>query len=291
MLLDAHLVAGIISGALTSLVLHPLDVLKVRFQVQDGVVNTIRYRTLVGAIKDVWVSEGMAGFYRGVVPALWGSSASWGLYFYFYESCKRRMGGGGGDGGVRLSSTQHAYAAWEAGTITSLFTNPIWLVKTRMQLQTGATVAPYASMTHALTSILREDGIPGLYRGIIPALFLTLHGVVQFVVYEHLKAGPLGTSDGGVFSAGLVSKVAAATITYPYQVAKSRLQQRFSQGEAQYKGLWDCIQKTWAKEGAGGFYKGFTANILRVAPSSALTLLAYERIKQRVDVLNESLLK
>jgi len=192
----------------------------------------------------------------------------------------------------RLSSPQLAYAAWEAGTITCLLTNPIWLIKTRMQLQTGATRAPYASALHALTSIFREDGIPGLYRGIVPALFLTLHGVIQFVVYERMKeaAGEQGASasSGTVVSAALVSKVAAATATYPYQVAKSRLQQRF-EGKPEYSGLWDCTKKTWIKEGVLGFYKGFLANVLRVAPSSALTLLCYESVRESLEKWNKNL--
>ena len=228
-----------------------------------------------------------------MAPALVGSGASWGLYFFFYEACKQRLrdggsgGGGGGGGGApaALAPLQHAYAAWEAGTVTCLFTNPVWLVKTRMQLQTPGARAPYASMAHAFRSILRDEGFLGLYRGLAPALLLTLHGVVQFVVYEALKARG-GESDGAVFSAALVSKVAATTLTYPYQVTKARLQQRF-EGAPEYRGLGDCMVKTWRREGWAGFYRGFQANLLRVAPQSALTLVLYERVRRLVALANE----
>ena len=66
-------------------------------------------------------------------------------------------------------------------------------------------------------------------------------------------------------------------MTYPSEVLKSRLQQRFL-GERAYSGLVDCARKLVAKEGMGGFYKGFMANLLRVAPQSAITMVSYEYI-------------
>jgi len=289
--MSSHLIAGVTAGVLTAIALHPLDVLKVRFQVQDGLVNRVEFTSLRAGVAGIWRSEGARGFYRGVIPAMWGSGAAWGLYFYFYEACKRRLAESRGGGA--LPATHLAYAAWEGGTITSLLTNPIWLVKTRMQLQgggAGGALPPYRSMAHAFACILREEGPRGLYRGIVPALLLTSHGVVQFVVYELLKrssgeGGGGGSGGGGfahLFGAGLLSKAAATLLTYPYQVTKSRLQQRFA-GAPEYTGFLDVVKKMWAREGSRGFYKGFAANLLRVAPQSALTLVVYESIQALVS--------
>lgn len=72
-----------------------------------------------------------------------GSSLSWGLYFYFYEHSKQLMSNVGktsrkaGDGRGQLAWWQHSLAAWMAGTATVLMTNPVWLVKIRLQLQDG----------------------------------------------------------------------------------------------------------------------------------------------------------
>lgn len=307
-ILDTHAAAGTIAGLFAAIALHPLDTVKVRFQVQDGVVHAARFTSVRGAVADIWAREGARGFYRGVVPACVGAGASWGLYFYFYEAAKRRVAGAD-----RPTSLQTAYAAWEGGTLTSLLTNPIWLVKTRMQLEGGgggggaggavatgassatgvtglATVgtklAPYASLRGALASILREEGVRGLYRGLVPALLLTSHGVVQFTAYEYLKAelpAARGEDDSArLFAFGLASKAAASLATYPYQVVKSRVQQRF-EGEREYRGLLDALRKIAAREGLRGFYKGFVANVLRVMPQSALTLLAYERVRAALD--------
>ena len=83
-------------------------------------------------------------------------------------------------------------------------------------------------------------------------------------------------------------------MTYPYQVIKSRLQQRVLPpvaGEGgpgtgatptppprRYTGLIDAAVQIGRLEGPLGFYKGFAANLLRVAPQSAITLMAYEHI-------------
>lgn len=114
-----------------------------------------------------------------------GSAGSWGLYFFFYERAKSRHSSATSQS--QLSSVHHMLAALEASAITLLFTNPFWLVKTRMQLQLQQAPGNYRSVTHAITTILKTDGVMGLYKGMLPALALTSHGAVQFAVYERLK--------------------------------------------------------------------------------------------------------
>ena len=69
-----------------------------------------------------------------------------------------------------------------------LITNPIWVIKTRLQLQRGtslrssaakaarrvssARAGPYRGFTHAVAQIAREEGFAGFYRGLLPSLLL-----------------------------------------------------------------------------------------------------------------------
>lgn len=80
-------------------------------------------------------------------------------------------------------------AAAEAGALTCLFTNPLFLVKTRMQLQSSNAdpSLKYNGTIDALMKITRTEGVRGLYRGLIPSLFLVSHGSIQFLIYENLK--------------------------------------------------------------------------------------------------------
>jgi len=138
----------------------------------------------------------------GWTPAVVGSAVSWGGYFYFYEGFKRKLvdyrTGSANDSTTTiapsdvLTASDNFVLACVAGGVMVGFTNPVWLVKTRMQLQMKKSseklnIRPYNGMVDAFKTIARDEGPMALYKGTGPALLLTSHGGVQFVVYEYLK--------------------------------------------------------------------------------------------------------
>lgn len=62
------LVAGFVAGGSVALLLHPLDLVKVRFQVNDGSLAGIRYRGTLDAFRTVVATEGVRGLFKGAVP-------------------------------------------------------------------------------------------------------------------------------------------------------------------------------------------------------------------------------
>lgn len=70
-----------------------------------------------------------------------------------------------------------------------------------------------------------------------------------------------------------VSKSIAAAITYPYQVVRARLQDQ----HRDYRGTWDCVQRTWRSERMRGFYKGLVPYLIHVTPNICLIILIYEK--------------
>ena len=267
-----HAVAGIAAGACSTTLLYPLDLVKVRFQADTRVE---RMPGVVQAASSVIRREGLRSLFNGLTPALLGSALSWGGFFYFYERFKPQQS----------TAINHAVASIQSGACMVLLTNPVWLVKTRLQLQKDRR---YKGILDAFSSIIKEEGWLALYRGILPALFLTSHGAVQFVVYERLKSLRPPSAEGGRSEAlvyGGVSKLAAATATYPYQVVKTRVQQRYPSTNSSFKGnlpagevarTLRCVGDTYRIEGLRGFFKGCWPNALRVAPSAALTFWTYE---------------
>ena len=227
------------------LALHPLDVIKTRLQVQDCVDRrAATYRGTVHAFRTVVRREGALGLYSGLTPALVGSTVAWGVYFSCYNNAKARYQRAYDT--RELPSHLHLISAAEAGLVVSLATNPIWVVKTRLQLQSRAPGAagktappPYRGFIDALTQIARAEGVAGLYKGLSPSLFLVSHGAIQFTAYERLKriavdarAGSSSTNARAEPSAfecawlGVASKLFASAITYPSQVVRARMQQR-----------------------------------------------------------------
>lgn len=124
--------------------------------------------------------------------------------------------------------------------MTALVANPLWVVKTRMCTTTRYTSDGYKGLIDGLKRLYGEEGIKGLYRGLVPALFGVSHGAIQFMVYEEMKKrrNELRQQKGIIshdelnaklnqteyLVMAVTSKVIAAVSTYPYQVLKSRLQ-------------------------------------------------------------------
>lgn len=138
------------------------------------------------SFQHIYKSEGFRhGLYRGLTPNFAGATVSWGLYFYLYAGIKGSMPVDPATG--RLGPTQHMAASMLGGALTAVVTNPFWVIKTRMCTTMKATPGSYQSLVGGLTSLFRTEGIQGLYRGIVPALFGVSHGAIQFMAYEQLK--------------------------------------------------------------------------------------------------------
>ncbi|GLT82713.1 hypothetical protein SLE2022_010710 [Rubroshorea leprosula] len=284
--------AGALAGFATVAVTHPLDVVRTRFQVNDGrVPNLPTYKNTANALLTIARLERLRGFYAGFFPAVLGSSVSWGLYFFFYGRAKERYSRNRDE---RLSAGLHLASAAEAGGLVCMCTNPIWLIKTRLQLQTHLHQnRHYAGLYDALRTILKEEGWTALYKGIVPSLLLVSHGAIQFTAYEELrkviidfkqnKRNPESSSNllNSVDYAllGGSSKIAAILFTYPVQVIRARLQQRpNNEGIPRYMDSWHVVKETARFEGFRGFYKGITANLLKNVPASSITFIVYENV-------------
>ncbi|XP_010550434.2 PREDICTED: folate transporter 1, chloroplastic, partial [Tarenaya hassleriana] len=284
--------AGAVAGFATVAAMHPLDVVRTRFQVNDGrAPNLPTYKNTAHALFTIARLEGLRGLYAGFSPAVIGSTVSWGLYFFFYGRAKQRYSRGRDE---KLSPSLHLASAAEAGGLVCLCTNPIWLVKTRLQLQTPLhQTRPYSGLYDAFRTILKEEGPRALYKGFVPSLVLVSHGAIQFTAYEELRKvfvdfkerrRTCGTANDLLNSAdyavlGGSSKIAAMLLTYPVQVIRARLQQRPStNGIPRYVDSWHVIRETARFEGVGGFYRGLTANLLKNVPASSITFVVYENV-------------
>ncbi|KAF8316025.1 mitochondrial FAD carrier protein [Cantharellus anzutake] len=289
-----HSFAGITAGTVAVCCVHPLDLLKIKFQVSTspppGNSNPLKqiYNSLTGIKRD----SGWKGLYRGIGSNVAGNAAGWGLYFWLYTIIKGRLAT---DGSEKLTSGDYLLASAEASAITAVLTNPLWVVKVRMFTTRADAPDAYRSVAHGLTSIVRTEGVRGLYRGTSLGLFGVSSGALQFMAYEQMKNFAFYRKrrriekQGGMWREGeeklsnatytfvsAAAKLLALASTYPYQVIRSRLQNNAT--NHLYPNLRTCTRKTWQDEGYRGFYRGLGTNLIRVLPGTCVTFVVYENV-------------
>lgn len=269
----AHALAGTAAGAVSGLVLYPIDSVRSILQALPPgessmtamglVLRMIRNRGLVGT----W-----ARLYRGVDTTLGTLVVSQAIYFYVYERMKGAMFGGKPSGPL-----QALFVAYCAGVVNATATSPLWTAAKRIQLaqpsreapsgaaslasSTGSALvspspgpskyreaysrlmpvhrvasvavrsAPLESggMMGAISAIVREEGMAGLFRSLPVSIVLCINPAIQFFAYERIRRSIVAGSDRSLsavegFAAGALAKAIATVLTFPLQVVQTRMQ-------------------------------------------------------------------
>ncbi|OAA77659.1 Mitochondrial carrier domain protein [Akanthomyces lecanii RCEF 1005] len=290
-------IAGLSAGTIATLVVHPLDIVKTRMQIYRSVSDPLsKPPTTVRLLRSLTANpRPIASLYRGLTPNLVGNASSWASFFFFKSRFERLLAqrhGTAANDEVRPSAGDYFVASALAGAATSVLTNPVWVLKTRMLSSDHGAQGAYPSMTAGARTILRTEGVLGFYRGLGVSLIGVLHGAVQFAVYEPLKrayygrrlrrcgvasqASPMSTEATVAISS--CAKLIAGAATYPYQVVRSRLQ-NYHADERFGRGARGVVARIWREEGLRGFYRGVVPGVVRVMPATWVTFLVYENVK------------
>jgi solute carrier family 25 folate transporter 32 len=320
-------IAGLSAGTISTLAVHPLDVIKTRLQsisspfpslplppTKHTPVHRYTSKTPIsafGIFKElVSKQHPIQSLYRGLTPNLIGNASSWAIFFYFKSIIEKRFllfhsGSAAGSRGAfrgkntssdsqnALTPLDYFLASGISGAMITMSTNPIWVLKTRMLSSDKGSEGAYESMWQGTKHVWASEGPRGFYRGAGVSLLGNSHGAVQFAVYEPLKKiwrryvartheykgyGEEKLGNTATLAISGTSKIVAGTVTYPYQVLRSRLQTYHSE-ERFGRGIKGVAGKVWREEGWRGFYKGLGTNIVRVLPATWVTFLVYENVR------------
>merc|ERR1719322_618653 len=173
------------------------------------------------------------------------------------------------------------FAGGCAGGSQVMFTNPIEVVKIRLQVAGEIASAAKPSAI----AIVKELGFRGLYKGATACLMRDIpFSAIYFPAYAHLK--PKFADDNGYNSplslllAGAVGGMPAASLVTPADVIKTRLQVVAREGQTTYNGIGDAYRKILAEEGWTALWKGAGARMCRSSPQFGVTLLVYELLQR-----------
>lgn len=290
-----EVVSGLLAGFANTIVTHPLDLVKVRLQLSQESEHR-RFgpiRTVISGISHDAASAAARGTkpklyylvqqcYRGVAPNLMGNVLAWGLYFSLYAEFKQHIP-------VENGTTKYFSASALAGMTTSVLTNPIWVIKTRMLSTSSRATHSYKSVMDGVRQIYAKEGLRTFWRGTVPSLFAVFQLSLQFTFYDHLKnyfeqslhSHQLSTLQ--YIYASVVSKTLSMAVWYPTQVVRSRLQSY--NFDLEQRGLLLISRQIYMRQGWRGFYRGLSANVLRVLPSTIITFVSYETTKNYLSGL------
>eukprot|EP00581_Thalassiosira_minuscula_P007021 CAMPEP_0183709002 /NCGR_PEP_ID=MMETSP0737-20130205/5142_1 /TAXON_ID=385413 /ORGANISM="Thalassiosira miniscula, Strain CCMP1093" /LENGTH=312 /DNA_ID=CAMNT_0025936991 /DNA_START=341 /DNA_END=1279 /DNA_ORIENTATION=- len=289
-----NLLSGGAAGTIASCITNPLEVIKTQLQSSSAAVGELASASgnPVAIATKIFERDGILGFWKGMRPTLVGIIPARSVYFYSYEQTKRFLGNFGGmpEGGV----SNALVSGLSAGVASNTLTNPIWVVKTRLQLLADSTAGQtvYTGYRDAIRTIFKEEGIGGFYKGISASYWGCLEGAMQFMIYEQIKTKLLAQQnerreDMGLFPTDKLPKLyyffsaafakgMASIITYPHEVARTRLREQARNGIFKYKGMWQTIGVVAKEEGTKGLYSGMGIHLLKVVPNSAIMFLTYE---------------
>lgn len=206
---------------------------------RSGLLHFRETFQILGSVHRV---EGWRALFKGLGPNLVGVVPARSINFYMTGNGKRiianNFNNGQEDAWVVLC------AAAVAGIVTSTATNPIWLIKTRLQLDKnvvesgGSTKRMYKNSWDCVKQVIRQEGFRGLYKGMSASYLGVTESTLQWVLYEQMKKSlklreervalsgrPKSLWDNtvewtGNLAAAGSAKFVAALATYPHEVSR-----------------------------------------------------------------------
>ena len=254
---------------------------------------------------------GLGAFYSGVLQETFKGVADSFLFFLAYSYVRQKRLDARGSG-RSLPALEEIGVGVAAGALSKLFTTPIQQIVTRKQtaamLKQGSptTIPPLSSTRDIAWEIRREKGLQGFWSGYSSSIVLTLNPSITMLLHKALIRLVVPRANRGnpgvrlTFLLAAISKALASTVTYPFSLAKTRLQvssqkPSSTSGEtsetgksesplearavqARQRTVFSTIMRIVQTEGLWALYQGLGAEVLKGFFSHGITMLMKDRI-------------
>lgn len=169
---------------MTQFVIYPLDVIKTRMAISGSLT---RYNGIYDAFCHIVKEEGPKSLYKGLMASLMGmipySGVDLGLFSLFRDLYEKYRG-----------DDPNVFTLLLLGSISSIIAQitayPLHLARTRLQIQgmKGDAIHKYNGIFDVFTTIWRNEGFRGFYRGLLPNFLKAIPAMaINYAVYDKMK--------------------------------------------------------------------------------------------------------
>ncbi|KAJ6513356.1 mitochondrial tricarboxylate transporter [Mycena sanguinolenta] len=269
------IIAGSTAGAIEAFVTYPTEFVKTRSQFSGK-----KERPLT-IIRETLKTKGVVGLYSGCTALVAGNALKAGVRFVSYDHFKSLLA----DSEGKVSAPRSLLAGLGAGMTEAVFAvTPSETIKTKLIDDAKRPNPQYRGLIHGTASIVRQEGLQGIYRGLFPVMMRQgANSAVRFTTYSTLKQFVQGAARPGqtlpvpiTFGIGAIAGLVTVYTTMPLDVVKTRMQSL--EARAQYRNSFHCAYRIFTEEGVLRFWTGTTPRLTRLVLAGGIVFTVYENI-------------
>lgn len=237
-------------------------------------------------VKKLLNEGGVRGLWRGTGPTVWRLSLGAAIHFTVLDSLKTFAEARRPDG--KMNSLDLFLVGGLSRAVAAAALCPITLVKTRMEWGGGGATSAYQyrNTMHALTTIVKQERLRGLFRGVVPTVatnapFSALYYLFYKQTQDRLTKEGRSTMMVNA-AAGFVSAVAATVLTQPTDGLRTRMQLGLS---AQGVGTASLMRQVIAQGGYRTLMAGAMPRIVKRSLQTTLLWVCFEDLVPRLSKL------
>ncbi|KAK7216111.1 hypothetical protein V2G26_004114 [Clonostachys chloroleuca] len=226
--------------------------------------------------------SGVRSIYTGCSTLATGATLKAGVRFLSYDAVKNQLA----DNNGRLTPMRGILAGMIAGTVESVVAvTPTERIKTALIDDARSGQKQFRGSIHALRTITQNQGISGLYRGLVSStLKQSMTSATRMGSYnilrEALKHYGMPQNSAITFGTGAVAGVITVYVTQPFDTIKTRAQS--AKGES----FSTAFRSVLMQDGIKGFWAGSTMRLGRLIFSGGIIFTVYEKVAATLTLFN-----
>lgn len=264
--------AGAISGIVEGVSIQPLEMLKTRFQINEGAPMR-----LLPAIREIIREGGVTQLYRGALPEITGlvPRATAALSTLEFSQRLFRSWSGG-----ELPVFYAYLSGGLSGVSEAVAFSPFQVIKVRLMAKEH--LGRYRNTWDCLRQVVATEGVQALAIGLAPTLLRNCvwNSIYYGTVFElDQRMAPMESKAleaVRTIAVGTAVGIIATCFNAPFDVVKSRFQSQLPH-QRKYTGVFSTLATIYREEGPRAIYKGFAPKAIRLGLGQSIGLMVFKQ--------------